>query len=115
MWEVFFSDESSVSSEDATPFSIEHRTDVQVIIQDSFKHIWTTLSGYGYYVWQTIDDETKWWGVDKFGLYHYWLQPGYRCILLGTWTSNKNFRKIFDRARAKFGEKSVFERSERKP
>ena len=114
-WAIYYSDKTTISSEDATPFSIEHRTDVQVIIQDSHDHNWVTLSGYDYYVWDIHGDETKWWGVDKFGLHHYWLQPGCRCILLGTWTNKKNFREILDRARAEFGDKPVFERSERKP
>ncbi len=114
-WKVYYSDGSYIGSEDATPFSIEHRSEVQVIVQDSPDHNWVTLSGYDYYVWETHGEETKWWGVDKFGLHHYWLQPGHRCILLGTWTSKENFRKIFDRARSEFVNKEVFANDERHP
>ena len=95
-WEVYYSDGTSISSYDATPSSIVRRADVQVIVQESADHNWVTLSGSDYYVWDTKGEETKWWGADIFGLHHYLLQPGTRCVLFGTMIDKKTFRKIFD-------------------
>ena len=114
-WKVFYSDDTAISSLDATPFSIDRRAGVQVIIQDSADHSWVTNSGYDYYTWDTRGAETKWWGVDIFGLHHYLLQPGSKCVLFGTMIDKKTFREIFDRARSEFGNKEVFATDERHP
>lgn len=114
-WKVFYSDDTTISSEDTTPFGIDHRADVQVIIQDSPAHGWVTVSGYDYYVWDARGEETKWWGVDRFGRDHYLLQPGFKCVLFGTMIDKKTFREIFDRARSEFGNKEVFANDERHP
>ena len=114
-WKVYYSGGYSISSEDATPISITYRLGIQVITQDSADHNWVTLSGYDYYVWNTCGEETKWWGVDIFGLHHYLLQPGSKCVLFGTMIDRKTFRKIFDRARSEFGNKEAFANDERHP
>lgn len=114
-WQVYYSDGKTVCAEDATPISITRRADVQVIIQESADHNWVTLCQYDYYVWDTRGGVTKWWGVDLFGLYHYLLQPGSRCVLFGTMIDKRTFRAIFDRARAEFGNKEVFANDERHP
>ena len=114
-WKVYYSDGTGISSDDATPFSITERANVQVVIQLSPDHNWVTVSGYDYYVWDTHGKETKWWGVDIFGLHHYLLQPGSKCVLFGTIIDKKTFNEIFDRARSEFGEKSGYESDERKP
>lgn len=112
---IYFSDGSMVSSEHCTPQAIDPRAGVQVIIQDNPDHGWDSLSGYDYYVWDARGDEVKWWGCDRFGLHHYWLQPGWKCILFGTMIDKKTFREIFDRARSEFGVKTAFNNYERKP
>ena len=114
-WEVFYSDGTTVSSQDATPISIYRRADVQVIVQESADHNWVTTTGYDYYVWDSRGDETKWWGVDIFGLHHYLLQPGSKCVLFGTMIDKKTFREIYDRARSEFGNKEIFANDERQP
>lgn len=116
MWEVFFSDGSSISSEDATPFSIEHREDVQVIIQPNNKHVWVTVSGADYYYWEDKGKGAKWWPCnDRSGLDHYLRRPGYKCVLFGSWIEPEDFTKVFELARSKFGEKPSFNNVERKP
>ena len=114
-WQVYYTGYTTISSEEATPFSITKRADVQVIIQDSPDHNWLTTCGSDYYVWDNHGEETKWWGVDIFGLHHYLLQPGSKCVLFGTMIDKKTFREIFDRARSEFGNKEIFANDERHP
>jgi hypothetical protein len=114
-WGVYYSDGSVLLSDDTTPWGITQRSDVQVIVQKSADHNWVTLSGYDYYVWDTRGKETKWWQADLFGLHHYLLQPGYKCVLFGTMIDRDTFREIFDRARAEFGDKQIFAKDERRP
>lgn len=114
-WEVYFSDGTFVSSKDATPFSIEHREDVQVIIQEEKEHVWRTLTAE-YYVWDDRGEGPKWWRVnDQFGLDWYFRKPGEKCVLFGTWIEKDDFRRIFNKARANFGEKSGFDADEQLP
>ena len=114
-WQIYYSDGTTISDEDVTPFRIERRADIQVIMQESPDHNWVTLSGFDYYVWDTHGEETKWWGVDIFGQHHYFLQPGFKCILFGTMIDKNTFREIFNRAREEFGNKAVFGSDERHP
>ena len=114
-WCIYYSDGKTISDEDATPFRIERRSDVQVLVQESPDHNWVTTSGFDYYVWETKGEETKWWGADIFGLHHYLLQPGFKCVLFGVMIDKKTFRAIFDRAREEFGNKEVYSTDERKP
>lgn len=113
-WAIYYSDGTTVTSAEFTPFEIPRRADVQVIVQQSADHNWVTRSGKDYYVW---DDRGgwKWFGVDIFGLHHYLLQPGRRCVLFGTEIDSAQFNAIFNRARDEFGDKQVFERRERRP
>ena len=117
-WKVYYSDGVTISSEDATPFSIEKRADVQVIIQESKDHKWVTLSGYDFYMWEDRGGGAIWWGGDHFGLNHYLLQPGYRCVIFGTHIDKDRFRKIFDKARDDMmflQPKEIFTKDERHP
>jgi len=114
-WVVYYSDDMTISSEDATPWSIERRADVQVIIQGGGRKSWVTVCGDHFYVWDDRGSGPKWWGVDRFGFDHYLLQPGYKCVLFGTSIDNDRFREIFNRAYNEMGEKHTFDRKERKP
>ena len=114
-WQVYYSDGSTISSEDATAFSIERRIDVQVIIQENSDHNWVTLSGFDYYVWDTKGDETKWWGADRCGYDQYMMKPGFKCALFGTMIDKATFREIFNRAREEHGNKTGYTREEHKP
>lgn len=115
-WEVFYSGGGSISSEDTTPFGIEHREDVQVIIQDDKDCKWKTLTGLDWYVWDDRGEGAKWWGcTNQYALDHYLRQPGYKCVLFGTWIEDRDFDRIFNAAREKWGEKQGYARQERKP
>lgn len=114
-WCVYYSDGTTISSEDATPFSVVRRADVQVIAQESADHNWVTLCGYDFYVWDTRGEETKWWGADRFGRDHYLQQPGFKCVLFGTFIDDKTFREVFNLARNEFGNKEIYASKERHP
>ena len=115
-WEIYYSDGTSISSENTTPSNIEHHEDVQVIIQKENEHKWVTLSGTDFYVWDDRGEGAKWWRVnDRFGVDYYLRKPGCKCVLFGTWIETKDFRKIFNKARKKLGDKHIFTPQERKP
>jgi hypothetical protein len=119
-WKIYYSDhtkehDTSVSSENATPFSITRRADVQVIIQGDPDHKWVTRSGFDFYVWDQRGGRAEWFEADHFGLDHYLLQPGYRCVLFGTRIDTKRFNEIFNLARQEWGDKTAFAKHERKP
>lgn len=115
MWEVFYSDGTSISSEDTTPFGITHREDVQVVIQSDKDFKWKTITT-DYIVWDDRGEGAKWWGcTDLSALLHYLRQPGYKCVLFGTWIEKSDFNRIFNNARKKWGEKREFARHERQP
>lgn len=116
-WKVYYSDKKTVDCQQATPSSIVRRLDVQVIIQGSQDHVWVTLAGYDFYVWDDRGGGPKWFGVDRFGLHHYWLQPGWHCILFGTMIDKSKFNEIYELATndPMFGAKASWSRDERKP
>jgi len=114
-WRVYYSDDTTISSEDTTPAFIERRADVQVIVQREPEHNWVTRSGKDYYIWDKRGGQAKWFGVDIFGLHHYLLQPGHKCVLFGTEIDSDRFREIFNRARDEFGDKQSYSTRERNP
>lgn len=119
-WKIYYSDhtresDTSVNSEQVTPYSIIRRADVQVIVQESPDHNWVTLSGFDFYVWDNRGGGAQWYEADHFGLDHYLLQPGYRCVLFGTRIDKDRFKEIFNIARSEFGNKSIFAKGERHP
>jgi hypothetical protein len=122
-WKIYYSDhtkehDTSVNSEQLTPFGIDRRDDIQVIVQESADHGWVTLSGYDYYIWDARGGDAKWFGVDLFGLYHYLLQPGYKCTLFGVMLDKVRFGEIFNLAREDMNftqPKEAFATNERHP
>lgn len=115
MWKIFYSDGKRISSEDATPFSIDRRSDVQVIIQDDREHNWVTLSGYDYYMWDDRGNGPKWFGGDREGLSSYLRKPGYKAVLIGDMIDKILFRQIMRDAIEQIGEKSGYDSIEKKP
>lgn len=116
MWEIFYSDGTSITSEEIDAFHIERKEDVQVIIQSSSDHNWLTLSGTNFYVWEDRGKGWKWWRVnDHFGVDHYLRQPGPRAVLFGTWVEREDFNNIFNDAREKWGNKESFDSGEAHP
>ena len=116
-WKIYYSDGFTISSENATPFSIPsiYREGVQVIIQGDNEHKWLTLSGEDYYVWDDRGRGAKWWRCNRQGLDHYLRQPGSKCVLFGTWIETEDYREVFNRARKEWGNKEIFSPEERRP
>lgn len=115
-WEIFYSDNTSITSDEATPFSIPHREDVQVIIQTDRKVKWKVLCGLDFYYWADKGRGARWWGAtNRYALDHYLRQPGEKAVLFGTWLENEDYDKILFDARKKWGEKTGFDRDENKP
>lgn len=94
MWRIYYSDKTYISNEDCSPYSVERRGDVQVIVQDNKGVGWYTQSGDDYYVWDDRGRGARWWGVDRFGLYSYLKKPGMKCILFGETIENEDFYDI---------------------
>ena len=115
MFSVYYTDGSVIKGNESGPFEIERRADVQVITQPDNDHRWVTLSGYDYYIWDDRGGGHQWFGVDLFGLHHYLLQPGEKCVLFGVMIDRGRFREIFDKARAEMGEKTGYTVTERRP
>lgn len=115
MWEVFYSDGTSISSDEVSPFEIENHEDVQVVIQEDKDHRWKTITT-DYVVWDNRGHGWKWWGcTDLSALLHYLRQPGCKCVLFGTWIEKDDFNKIFNDARKKWVDKIGFASDERQP
>ena len=76
-WKIYYSDGSTISSQDATAWSIIRRNGVQVITEESPEHKWVTISGSDYYIWDERYEVARGLGVDQFGLYDYLLKSGH--------------------------------------
>lgn len=114
-WKIYYSDDEVVTSEQATPFSLLRRADVQIIVQDSKDHNWVTRSGHDFYVWDERGGGAKWFNATYSGLMQYLMKPGSKCVLFGYEIDKEKFREIFDRAREEMGVKESFETDERHP
>lgn len=116
-WKIYYSDGSTFSSEDATPFSLERRVGVQVIIQEHLDKGWIALSGYDYFMWDDKGAGAKWWKGDEAGFFQYITQPGSKCILLGEWVDDVVYNKILERAQKDrmFCNKTGYKNYERQP
>jgi len=112
-WEVHYRDGTYISSEDATPISINKRDGVQVIIQGDDEHRWVTVAGHDYYMWDDRGSGAKWFGGDTEGLSTYLRQPGSKCVLIGEMIDKVLFRKIMNKARKRLGEKAGYESTEK--
>lgn len=112
-WRVYYSDDETISSDEASPFEIERRVDVQVIVQGDPDAGWVTKSGHDFYVWDDRGGGAKWFGATYSGREQYLMKPGEKCVLFGYEIDKKKFSEIFYKAREEFGEKINYERRER--
>jgi len=116
-WKIYYGNGSTFSDQDGTPWGAPG-LDVQVIVMADKNHGWRTQAGDDYYVWDNRGEETRWWGVDIFGLFEYlFTQPGHKCALAGKRITSKEFDAIFKRASedTDFPHKTAFAHQERKP
>lgn len=116
-WKIYYENDLMFSSLDGSPW-LAPGLGVQVIVMIDREHGWRTQAGDDYYVWDCRGDETRWWGVDQFGLWEYlFTQPGHKCALAGRTTTGDQFNEIFERASndPDFPQKTAFDSKERKP
>jgi len=111
-WVIYYSDGSTISNEDTTPYAVERRTGVQVVVQTDDEIKWEMLCGTDYYVWDSRGGRPKWFKASESGLHQYLMQPGFKCVLLGYEIDRKAYNEIYNRAREEFGEKAGFTRAE---
>jgi len=115
-WKIYYGDDSTFSDQDGSPWCAPARN-VQVIVMSDKDHGWRTQAGDDYYVWDCRDGETRWWGLkDRFGLYDYLIEPGYKRVLFGRTITSDRFSVIFKRASndPDFPKKTAFANKERK-
>jgi len=115
-WKIYYGDGSIFSDQDGSPWSAPG-FDVQVIVMASKDHGWMTQAGDDYYVWDCRGGVTRWWGVDKFGLWEYlFVTPGFKCALAGKTTTSERFSEIFKMASndPSFPPKTTYASKERK-
>ena len=115
MWEVHYRDGTYISSEHTTPWAIEKRHGVLVIIQTDTEHNWVTVPPYDYYMWDARGGMPQWYAGDINGLFQYLSEPGSKCVLMGTWVDKYLYRKILDGVVERMGEKQGYNASEYKP
>lgn len=88
-WKIYYSDGTSYSDIDGSPFDAPAR-DVQVIaIEDS--NVGKTFVGKEDMYWYK---DGRWFGGDMFGLYDYLIDNGPRKVIFGRVLDNDNFKKI---------------------
>ena len=115
-WKIYYGDMSTYSSQDGTPQRAPG-LDVQVIIMEHKDHGWFSQAGDDYYVWECRGGKTRWWGVDKFGLWEYlFCSLGYKVAKAGKKTTADEFSAIMKRAMndPDFPQKTTFANKERK-
>lgn len=91
-WRVYYGDGSTYAGDVAQAPA----RDVQVIAQSHPEYGWLALSGSDYYVWRG----GRWFGVDRFGLYDYLIEPGWRKVLFGRTLTSDEFDAVWQRMMA---------------
>ena len=96
-WKVYYSDDSTFSNQDGTPWIAPAR-DVQVIIQDHPEVGVELVTSADYYVWMLGDNRAYWWSVDIFGLFDYLIEPGYKRVLFGRTIGRDEYAQVIKKA-----------------
>lgn len=108
-WRIYYGDGSIFSGD---PEGAPARN-VQVIVQHCPDHGWQAVSGTDYYVWRG----GRWFGVDKFGLYDYLIDPGWKRVLFGRTLTREEYNLIWQQMMAdpEMPKKTAFNKRERRP
>lgn len=117
-WKVYYSNGTTISDHELTPFSIQVRTGVQVIIVADDESGWRTVTGSDFYIWdiRNGDEGPRWYPANSYDLAFYLSRPGYKCVLFGEFVNKKRYREIMNQALndPDFGEKSTWGAEERR-
>lgn len=109
-WCVYYGDGAKFSDKDGGPELVPAR-DVQVIAQVSKEHGWEAVAGNDYYIWR----DGRWYGVDKFGLFDYLVDPGWKRVLFGRMLTKDEYNAVWAQVSQDMPDKTAFEKWERKP
>lgn len=97
-WVIYYGIGTRCDSGSVGPERARER-DVQVIHQYDPQCGQAKVAGADYYVWR----DSRWWGVDLFGLYDYLASPGWKRVLFGRKIDNEEFNRISARAHKECG------------
>ncbi len=109
-WCVYYGDESVFCDGDGLPDCAPARN-VQIIAQISREHGWEAVAGNDYYIWR----DGRWVGVDKFGLYDYLIDPGWKRVLFGRMLTKEEYNEVWKRVSGDMPDKTGTEKWERRP
>ena len=93
-WKIFYPDGASYSSDDGDPALAPKRGVQAIAVTDSMIGRRIERSE-NFYIWTPANG--GWRGADKFGLFDYLIDPGYKIVLFGRTLSEDEYRKIWDR------------------
>jgi len=112
-WKIFYSD-SSYTDQDGSPENAPKR-DVQAIAVEDEVAGRRIERSENHYIW--VPDRGCWRGVDKFGLYDYLIDPGYKVVLFGRTLSEEEYSAAWTRIAKDdyLPAKSAILRNERRP
>jgi hypothetical protein len=112
-WQIYYGDGSTFGGgfPQSDPEEAPTRN-VQAIVQEDPDVGWVILSTHDYYVWR--DD--RWFACNGFdGLADYLMSDGWKKVLFGRTLPHDEYKAVYERAKADWGEKKGFKRGERKP
>lgn len=78
IWRIYYSDGTHYDNLSGGPEDAPAR-DVQVVAVADYKVGVYFLTGHDYYIFQ----DGVWFGVDRFGLFDYLIEPGWKRVLFG--------------------------------
>jgi hypothetical protein len=112
-WKIYYDDDTTYSG----PPELAPALGVQVIVVIDKENGWHTVCDKDYYAWDDRGDGERWWAVDFPGLIDYFIQPGYKIVLLGREIPTNRYQEIFNRAMRDrdFPPKTGYRANERKP
>ena len=93
-WQIFYGDDTEYRDSDGPP-ELAPTRNVQAIVSedpDTGRRIERQVD---FYVWHA---SRGWVGVDRFGLYDYLIEPGWKIVLFGRTLSYREYSRLLDRA-----------------
>jgi hypothetical protein len=121
-WKIYYGDGSTFryAATDMHPevdyAELAPTRNVQAIVQEDPDVGWVILSTHDYYWWE----KGRWFGGDYTGMLLYLMGDerdgrGWKKVLFGRTLPHDEYKAVYERAKADWGEKQGFKRGERKP
>jgi hypothetical protein len=111
-WKVFYGGDATYSDEDGPPQLAPKRNVQCISVEDSARGRRIEYSE-NYYI---LTDH-GWRGCDKFGLFDYLIEPGFKVVLFGRSLSDEDYTAVWHRASRDpyLPPKSAYGKDERRP